>query len=194
MMVIPNHSSDGGNTGDGVKIAGGVIGSGGEIEEFTNEPVVIKAIVDNSEAKASEAKPKAARKNNCALIIEDWVSDSEEENVVDCNYQRVIIPVLDNAKGVNHQIFPKRITPALKRKLGSKSDYEEIDGGYIAFGGNPKGGKITGKGTIKTDDYSRFNGFSSSTKDETSGILKSFITRIENIVDHKVKGDRVIMG
>ncbi|GJW81707.1 hypothetical protein Tco_0145682, partial [Tanacetum coccineum] len=49
--------------------------------EFTNEPVVIKAIVDNSEAKASEAKPKAARKNNCALIIEDWVSDSEEENV-----------------------------------------------------------------------------------------------------------------
>ncbi|GKF87489.1 hypothetical protein Tco_0258366, partial [Tanacetum coccineum] len=30
------------------------------------------------------------------------------------------------------------------------TDYEEIDGGYIAFGGNPKGGKITGKCTIKT--------------------------------------------
>ncbi|GJV19849.1 hypothetical protein Tco_1368869 [Tanacetum coccineum] len=29
-------------------------------------------------------------------------------------------------------------------------DYEEIDGGYVAFGGNPKGGKITGKDTIKT--------------------------------------------
>ncbi|GKB39710.1 hypothetical protein Tco_0884652 [Tanacetum coccineum] len=29
-------------------------------------------------------------------------------------------------------------------------DYEEIDRGYVAFGGNPKGGKITGKGTIKT--------------------------------------------
>ncbi|GJY10626.1 putative ribonuclease H-like domain-containing protein [Tanacetum coccineum] len=28
--------------------------------------------------------------------------------------------------------------------------YEEIGGGYAAFGGNPKGGKITGKGTIKT--------------------------------------------
>ncbi|GJU06117.1 hypothetical protein Tco_1122547 [Tanacetum coccineum] len=26
-------------------------------------------------------------------------------------------------------------------------DYEEIDGGYVAFGGNPKGGKITGKGS-----------------------------------------------
>ncbi|GJW70776.1 putative ribonuclease H-like domain-containing protein [Tanacetum coccineum] len=30
------------------------------------------------------------------------------------------------------------------------TDYEEVDGGYVAFGGNPKGGKITGKGTIKT--------------------------------------------
>ncbi|GKF21459.1 hypothetical protein Tco_0070097, partial [Tanacetum coccineum] len=25
------------------------------------------------------------------------------------------------------------------------TDYEEIDGGYVAIGGNPKGGKITGK-------------------------------------------------
>ncbi|GKF61166.1 hypothetical protein Tco_0181220, partial [Tanacetum coccineum] len=25
------------------------------------------------------------------------------------------------------------------------TNYEEIDGGYVAFGGNPKGGKITGK-------------------------------------------------
>ncbi|GKF43579.1 hypothetical protein Tco_0130131, partial [Tanacetum coccineum] len=25
------------------------------------------------------------------------------------------------------------------------TDFEEIDRGYIAFGGNPKGGKITGR-------------------------------------------------
>ncbi|GJS99751.1 hypothetical protein Tco_0820921 [Tanacetum coccineum] len=42
---------------------------------------IIKHVVENSEAKASEAKPKAVRKNNGAPIIEDWVSDSEEENV-----------------------------------------------------------------------------------------------------------------
>ncbi|GJS89166.1 hypothetical protein Tco_0771802 [Tanacetum coccineum] len=51
------------------------------------------------------------------------------------------------------------------------TDYEEIEGGYVAFGGNPKGGKITRK----------------ATKDKTSGILKSFITRKENLEDHKVK-------
>nr|GFB66740.1 hypothetical protein [Tanacetum cinerariifolium] len=30
------------------------------------------------------------------------------------------------------------------------SDFEELNGGYVTFGGNPKGGKITGKGKIKT--------------------------------------------
>nr|GFD04020.1 ribonuclease H-like domain-containing protein [Tanacetum cinerariifolium] len=30
------------------------------------------------------------------------------------------------------------------------SDFEELNGGYVAFGGNPKGGKITGKDKIKT--------------------------------------------
>ncbi|GKF70867.1 putative ribonuclease H-like domain-containing protein, partial [Tanacetum coccineum] len=29
------------------------------------------------------------------------------------------------------------------------SDYEEIDGGFFSFGGNSKGGKITGKGKIR---------------------------------------------
>nr|GEX14225.1 putative ribonuclease H-like domain-containing protein [Tanacetum cinerariifolium] len=30
------------------------------------------------------------------------------------------------------------------------SDFEELNGGYVAFGGNPKGEKITGKGKIRT--------------------------------------------
>nr|GEY47368.1 copia protein [Tanacetum cinerariifolium] len=30
------------------------------------------------------------------------------------------------------------------------SDFKEINGGYVAFGGNPKGGKITGKGSEPT--------------------------------------------
>ncbi|GJU62592.1 putative ribonuclease H-like domain-containing protein, partial [Tanacetum coccineum] len=40
----------------------------------------------------------------------------------------------------------------------------------------------------RLDDYSRFTWvFFLATKDETSGILKSFITGIENLIDHKVK-------
>ncbi|GJU05203.1 putative ribonuclease H-like domain-containing protein [Tanacetum coccineum] len=156
----------------------------------------------------------------------------------------------------------------MTRNMSYLTDYEEIDGGYVAFRGNPKGGKITRKCIIKTGNldfenvYFVFNLFSVSqmcdkknsvlfndteyivlspnfkfidesqvllkvprknnmysvdlknmvpkggltclfakaifdesklwhrrlaTKDETSGILKSFITGIENLVDHKVK-------
>ncbi|GKF94784.1 hypothetical protein Tco_0284484, partial [Tanacetum coccineum] len=32
------------------------------------------------------------------------------------------------------------------------TDYEEIDGGFVAFGGNSKGGKITGKDFKLTDE------------------------------------------
>ncbi|GJX59823.1 hypothetical protein Tco_0291213 [Tanacetum coccineum] len=40
-----------------------------------------KPVVKTSEAKDSVDKPKAVRKNNGAPIIEDWVSDSEQEYV-----------------------------------------------------------------------------------------------------------------
>ncbi|GKA26804.1 ribonuclease H-like domain-containing protein [Tanacetum coccineum] len=39
------------------------------LKEFTSEHVVLKRVVENSEAKASKAKPKAVRKNNGAPII-----------------------------------------------------------------------------------------------------------------------------
>ncbi|GKA97627.1 hypothetical protein Tco_0825521, partial [Tanacetum coccineum] len=56
------------------------------LEEFVNEPIVSeptvkKPVVETSEAKVSADKPKAVKKNNGALIIEDLVSDSEEEDV-----------------------------------------------------------------------------------------------------------------
>ncbi|GJX71265.1 hypothetical protein Tco_0308436 [Tanacetum coccineum] len=51
-----------------------------EIEYFDTFPT-LEELEYHDEAKASEAKPKAVRKNNDALIIEDWVSDSEEENM-----------------------------------------------------------------------------------------------------------------
>nr|GFA13181.1 putative ribonuclease H-like domain-containing protein [Tanacetum cinerariifolium] len=38
----------------------------------------------------------------------------------------------------------------MTRNMSYLSECEEIDGGYVAFGGDPKGGKITGKGKIST--------------------------------------------
>ncbi|GJR39902.1 putative ribonuclease H-like domain-containing protein [Tanacetum coccineum] len=47
-------------------------------------------------------------------------------------------------------VIDSRCSRHMTRNMSYLTDYEEIDGGYVAFGGNPKGGKITGKGTIKT--------------------------------------------
>nr|GEV19919.1 putative ribonuclease H-like domain-containing protein [Tanacetum cinerariifolium] len=52
--------------------------------EFVNEPIVSelivkKPVVEPSEAKASADKPKVVRKNFGSLLIEDWISDSEDE-------------------------------------------------------------------------------------------------------------------
>ncbi|GJY42820.1 ribonuclease H-like domain-containing protein [Tanacetum coccineum] len=102
------------------------------------------------------------------------------------NSEFVNKPVVENCKAMSIEKYLREIpndlqepmrnwnSGCLRHMIGNMSyliDYEEIDGGYVAFGGNPKGGKITGK----------------ATKDETSGILKSFITGIENRIDHKVK-------
>ncbi|GKA51866.1 hypothetical protein Tco_0745062 [Tanacetum coccineum] len=52
------------------------------------------------------------------------------------------------------------------------TNYEEIDGGYVAFGGNPKGGKITGKCTIKTGSKASDN--AGQARKET-GSVKDYI-------------------
>ncbi|GJV93777.1 ribonuclease H-like domain-containing protein [Tanacetum coccineum] len=92
--------------------------------------------------------------------------------------------VLNVVKGNQDQgVIDSGCSRHMIRNMSYLTDFEEIDEGYVAFGGNPKGGKITGR-----DDYSRFSWvFFLATKDETSGILKSFITGVENLIDQRVK-------
>ncbi|GJW20289.1 ribonuclease H-like domain-containing protein [Tanacetum coccineum] len=229
------------------------------LEEFVNEPIVSeptvkKPLAENSKAKISEEKPKAVRKNNGALIIEEWVFDSGEEDVPQAKIEKKTIKfnfakiefvkskkqvkspkkttvkegdqnklnthstrgnqrnwnymmsqrLWSNFEMINKACYvcgsfdhlqlkavvnaarPKAIVNAVKgnhvndvkasaywvwkpkTKIQEKGvidsgcsrhmtgnmsypiDFEEIDGGYVAFRGNPKGGKITGRGTIKT--------------------------------------------
>nr|GEW15069.1 hypothetical protein [Tanacetum cinerariifolium] len=81
------------------------------------------------------------------------------------------------------------VVNAAQGNMSYLSDFEELNGGYVAFGGNPKGGKISGKGKIKTVDL--LGCFFCATKDETSPILKTFITGLENQLSLKVKAEVV---
>ncbi|GJR20802.1 putative ribonuclease H-like domain-containing protein [Tanacetum coccineum] len=242
-------------------------------EEFVNEPIVSeptvkKPVVENSEAKASADKPKAVKKNNGALIIEDWVSDSEEEDIPQAKIQKKTvkpsfakIEFVKSKEQGNPQmdlqdqgVIDSGCSRHMTGNMSYLTDFEEIDGGYVAFGGNPKRGKITSRVPRKNNMYSadlknivpkggltclftkatsdecklwhRRLGYinfktmnklvkgnlarglpsklfendqtcvacqkgkqhrASSTKDETSSIFKSFITRVENLIDQKVK-------
>ncbi|GJX90912.1 ribonuclease H-like domain-containing protein [Tanacetum coccineum] len=151
-----------------------------ELNEFVNKPVVENR---KSDEEVSKGNPQM---------------DLQDKGVIDSGCSR-----------------------HMTRNLSYLTNYEEIDGGYIAFGGNPKGGKIIRKLIDEsqvllrvprknnmysvdlknivpkrgltflfakaTSDESKLWHRRLATKDETSGILKSFITGIENLVDHKVK-------
>ncbi|GJW95011.1 hypothetical protein Tco_0174683 [Tanacetum coccineum] len=147
-----------------------------DVNESVSESVVKKPTVETNE-------PETAKKENGALIIEDWVSDSDEENVPKNNSDNAgpMKNIINNAysttrrpfnkiTAANNSNFTKRVNTVKGTRVntarpkavisdvnGNKGNavkasayYEEIDGGFVAFGGNSKGGKITKKGKIRT--------------------------------------------
>nr|GEV93584.1 hypothetical protein [Tanacetum cinerariifolium] len=50
----------------------------------------------------------------------------------------------------DQEIFDSRCSRLMTGNKSYLTDYQEIDGGFVAFGGNAKGGKITWKGKIRT--------------------------------------------
>ncbi|GJY49534.1 putative ribonuclease H-like domain-containing protein, partial [Tanacetum coccineum] len=171
------------------------------LDEFVNKPVV-------ENRKSDEEVSKVVRKSDDSLIIEDWVSDSEEENVSQpSTKKKTIKPNIAKIEFVKpkqqHKTARKTVKQAEKHRHDTHSPrgnqrnwnnmmsqrlesnlkmfnkacyvcgsfdylqdqgvidsgcsrhmtenmsyltyYEEIDGGYVAFRGNPKGEKITRK-------------------------------------------------
>ncbi|GJX84371.1 retrovirus-related pol polyprotein from transposon TNT 1-94 [Tanacetum coccineum] len=139
------------------------------LDEFVN-----KHVVENCKAMSSEEEPKVVRKCDDAPSIEEWVSNDEEEDVSQPKIKKKIVrPSIVKKEFVKSKQQEKTARKTVKQgnpqmdlqdqgvidsgcsrhmtgNMSYLTDYEEIDGGYVAFGGNPKGGKITGKGTIKT--------------------------------------------
>ncbi|GJZ25603.1 ribonuclease H-like domain-containing protein [Tanacetum coccineum] len=150
-----------------------------DVNESVSESVVEKPTVESN-------KPKTTRKENGAPIIEDWVSDSDKENVPKVNTVKgtrvntarpkiVLSAIKGNKENAvkasacwvwrpKHKVLDYgNLQQDLKGKgvidsgcsrhmTGNRSyltDYEEIDGRFVDFRGNSKGGKITRKGKIR---------------------------------------------
>nr|GEU78981.1 ribonuclease H-like domain, reverse transcriptase, RNA-dependent DNA polymerase [Tanacetum cinerariifolium] len=176
---------------------------------FHDAPTASETVPNVVKVEPSTTKPnKDMSQSNrpSAHIIEDWVSDSEDESEVLTRSKLVLLnaarPIttavpqttVKNQRPVKHVVnkphspirmpinhrptpknsnFHQKVTTVKAKKGNSQqalkdkgvidsgcsrritgnisylSDFEEINGGYVAFGGNPKGGKITGKGKIK---------------------------------------------
>ncbi|GKF33165.1 putative ribonuclease H-like domain-containing protein, partial [Tanacetum coccineum] len=73
----------------------------------------------------------------------------------------------------DHAIIDSGCSGSMTGDKDKLSDFKEYNGGYVAFGNDPKGGRITGKGTIKTSciDFENV----SYIVDENLVLLKSII-------------------
>nr|GEW29713.1 hypothetical protein [Tanacetum cinerariifolium] len=79
------------------------------LEELFNEPKTEK-----SKDKSNDVEPESVRKGSDAPIIKDWVLNDEEE--------RVVRPVWNNSRRVNHKNFANKLThPHPKRRFAPQA-------------------------------------------------------------------------
>nr|GEU58348.1 retrovirus-related Pol polyprotein from transposon TNT 1-94 [Tanacetum cinerariifolium] len=151
-----------------------------KIKEFVNEPIVSeptvkKPVVETSEAKASADKPKVVRKSFGSPLIKDWISDSEDEAESKSKIKK-------KAAKPTHSSGKR---PIHKKTAFANSNVTQNVDTVISKTVNT----ARPKAVVNAVLGNRVNAVkaSASSKDETSAILKTFITGIENLVDHKVK-------
>ncbi|GJR95940.1 ribonuclease H-like domain-containing protein [Tanacetum coccineum] len=113
-----------------------------DMNKFVSESVVEKPTVETNELKT-------ARKENEAPIIEDWVSDSDEENVPKVKavemFNKLSFAKINFVKSTeqgnpqqdlkNKGVIDNGCSRHMTGNRSYLTDYEEIDGGFVAFGG-----------------------------------------------------------
>nr|GEX91612.1 hypothetical protein [Tanacetum cinerariifolium] len=104
----------------------------------------------------SEDISNEVKESTDAPLVKELVSDDKLE-------KKIVFPTAAKIEFVRPKQQEKPVRKPVKYaemyrcsrhmtgNMSYLSEYEEIDGGYAAFGGDPKGGKITGKGKISTD-------------------------------------------
>nr|GEV86818.1 uncharacterized mitochondrial protein AtMg00810-like [Tanacetum cinerariifolium] len=126
---------------------------------FHTALIVVKTDHSAFTVQLSPAKPAQDISHTTrpmAPIIKDWVCDSEDES--EHNDPNSVSSFVQTSEHGNPQYALKDkgvIDSGCSRNMTGNMSYlfdiQELNGGYVAFRGNPKGGKISGKGKIKRD-------------------------------------------
>ncbi|GKE93808.1 hypothetical protein Tco_1574903, partial [Tanacetum coccineum] len=126
--------------------------------------MVPKAILMRSGlVSLTSARPVNTAQPKTTVNINTDVKAARPKAVVNVARPKAVLNVVKGNQCINHSkkgnpqqdLQEKEVinSGCSRNMIGNMSyltDFEEIDEGYVAFGGNPKGGKITGRSTIKT--------------------------------------------
>nr|GEU40745.1 ribonuclease H-like domain-containing protein [Tanacetum cinerariifolium] len=164
-----------------------------EVKEYHDAPLVKDMVLDNKDCLVDS--PLVEEKKTVVPIIAkvEFVRPKQQEKPVRKTVRpvktartRPVNTARPNSAVVNDvNSHPQKedqgyVNSGCSRHMtGNMSylfDFMKFNGGYVTFKRGAKGGRITGKGTLKT-----------ASKDKTTRILKKFITKIENLVDKKIK-------
>ncbi|GKA10493.1 putative ribonuclease H-like domain-containing protein [Tanacetum coccineum] len=116
--------------------------------------------------------PKVDSVRTSGVLIEDWVSDDEDifqqtavstvegiritaiKTSASCVWRPKIIDLTNGnpQQALKYKgMFDSRCSRHMTGNKALLTDYQDIDGGFVAFGGSTRGGKITGIGKIRTN-------------------------------------------
>ncbi|GKE32245.1 hypothetical protein Tco_1451567 [Tanacetum coccineum] len=117
-----------------------------------------KAVVNTTKPKAvvNAARPKAvlnAVKGNHVNAIKASACWIQVSDGLSPQKRQIFLPYMQGNPQQDLKekcVIDSGCSRHMTGNMSYITDFKEIDGGYIAFGGNLKGGKITGRGTIKT--------------------------------------------
>ncbi|GJW30128.1 ribonuclease H-like domain-containing protein [Tanacetum coccineum] len=107
-----------------------------------------------NEANTQKSKIVYESVNRDKVIIEDWNSDDED----DVSEVQTVSPVKTNETQTgnleillqDHAMVDSGCSSHMTSNKAYIFDYEDYNGGFVAFGSDPKGGKIMGKGKFRT--------------------------------------------
>nr|GEU78379.1 hypothetical protein [Tanacetum cinerariifolium] len=139
---------------------------------FHTTPIDVETDHSTFTVQLSSSKPTqdfSHTNRPSAPIIEDLVFDSEDESetndpqsvpsFIQRSEQALVVSAAKSKKGnwgnpqyalKDNGVIDSGCSRYMTGNMSYLSDFEELNGGYVAFGGNPKGGKISGKRKIKT--------------------------------------------
>nr|GEX20725.1 putative ribonuclease H-like domain-containing protein [Tanacetum cinerariifolium] len=113
-------------------------------------PINLRPSPKNSNFHQNVTTVKANQVNAVLGVKGNWIQVS-----YGLGPQKTLTFLFDVHGNLHHALKDKGVIDSgcsrhMTGNISYLSDFEEINGGYVAFGGNPKGGKITGKGKIRT--------------------------------------------